>query len=134
MTGSVFPLHISTRFTCPGEKNICGIKARIRDFGSCIIRVFAIESNPPRSKSDRPRHEVEVKGEYRVKECAECPFNPVAAEITRELLHPSGGPRSTDEAGNILVDGKCMYLTDSDGRRQMKIPLSDVSKVGDDVW
>ncbi len=97
MTRNVFPLYISTRFTCPGEKNICGIKARIRDLGSCIIRVFAIESNPPRSKSDRPRHEVEVKGEYRIKECAECPFNPTAAEIIRELLHPSPAPKGESE-------------------------------------
>ncbi len=125
MTRNVFPLHISTRFTCPGEKNICGIKARIRDFGSCIIRVFAIESNPPRSKSDRPRHEVKVKGEYRIKECAECPFNPVAAEIIRELLHPS--PASKEEERKNWT-GSYLIVDDLvDGS-------SKITKVDDDVW
>ena len=93
MAKNVFPLHVSTNFVCPGKSETCPIRARIRDFGSCVIRTFSIESVMPRRGSDRPRHEPTVRGEYLVKECAECAFNKVAQDVIRELKHPSAAPR-----------------------------------------
>jgi hypothetical protein len=82
---NVFHMHASSKFVCPGTDRPCPIRARIRDFGSCAIRVFTL---------DTPYHDPVVKGEYLVTECAECPYNMVAQRVIRELLHPSAAPKS----------------------------------------
>lgn len=92
--GNTFPLHTNTLFVCPGEKELCPIKARIRDFGSCVVRIYAIESIMNKGQLSRG---AEIKAEFTVTECAECGYNKIAVGVIRELVNPT--PRSKPYRG-----------------------------------
>jgi hypothetical protein len=84
------PLHISSNFVCPGDGEVCPVKARIRDFGSCVVRIYAMDATLHKGQLWRG---AEIKAEFTVTECAECGYNKIAAAVIRELINPTPRPK-----------------------------------------